>query len=68
MIMSNEHSEYELIDRLCGVTTQLADLVRKQAAVIMQADIPDETMEALEAERQPIDDEMDQLEYRMRRM
>ena len=68
MIMSNEPGAFELIDRLCGVTTQLADLVRKQAAVIMQADIPDETKQALEAERQPIDDELDQLEYRMRRI
>ena len=46
MIMSNEPGAFELIDRLCGVTTQLADLVRKQAAVIMQADIPDETKES----------------------
>lgn len=57
-----------MIDRLCSVTMLLSDLVRKQAAVIMQADIPDETKEALETERKPIDDELDQLEYNMRRL
>ena len=66
--MNEPQGAFELIDRLCEVTTQLADLVRKQAAIIMQSDIPEETKKELEAERKPIDDEVDLLEYKMRRM
>ncbi len=66
--MNEPQGAFELIDRLCEVTTQLADLVRKQAAIIMQSDIPEETKKELEAERKPIDDELDLLEYKMRRM
>ena len=66
--MNEPQGTFELIDRLCEVTTQLADLVRKQAAIIMQSDIPEETKKELEAERKPIDDELDLLEYKMRRM
>ena len=63
----NNEGTFELIDRLCGVSTQLADLVRKQAAVIIQADIPEETKAMLEAERKHADDELNLLEYKMRR-
>ena len=66
--MNEPKGAFELIDRLCEVTTQLADLVRKQAAIIMQSDITEETKKELEAERKPIDDELDLLEYKMRRM
>lgn len=67
--MSKPLGTYELIDRLCGVTTSLADLVRKQAAIILQADdIPAETKAELEAARKPAEDELDLLEYKMRRM
>lgn len=66
--MNEPQGAFELIDRLCEVTTQLADLVRKQAAIIMQSDIPEETKKELEAERKPIDDELDLFEYKMRRM
>ena len=38
---------YEMLDRMCGITTMLADLVREQASIIAQADIPDETKEVL---------------------
>lgn len=58
--------QFEIIDRLCGVTTMLADLVREQASIIAQADLPDETKEALAQRRKKADDELDALEYGMR--
>lgn len=66
--MNEPQGAFELIDKLCEVTTQLADLVRKQAAIIMQSDIPEETKKELETERKPIEDKLDLLEYKMRRI
>ena len=57
---------YEMIDRLCEVTTMLADLVKEQASLLAQADIPDETLVALHEKRQKADDELDTLEYALR--
>lgn len=59
--------EYEMIDRLCGVTTMLADLVREQAAIIAQADIPEETKQLIAEKRDATDEELDILEYHLRR-
>lgn len=59
--------EYEMIDRLCGVTTMLADLVREQAAIIAQADIPEETKHLIAEKRDATDEELDILEYHLRR-
>lgn len=59
--------EYEMIDRLCGVTTMLADLVREQAAIIAQADIPEETKQLIAKKRDATDEELDILEYHLRR-
>ncbi len=58
---------YEMIDRMCGVTTMLADLVREQAAIIAQADIPDETKEVLAKKRDAVYDELDIIEYGLRK-
>ena len=66
--MNEPQGTFELIDRQWEVTTQLAYLVRKQAAIIRQSDIPDETKKELEAERKPIDDKLDLLEYKIRRL
>lgn len=59
--------DYELIDRLCGVTTMLADIVKEQAAIIEQADIPDSVKEALKQKRDAADSELDVIEYGLRR-
>lgn len=59
--------DYELIDRLCGVTTMLADIVKEQAAIIAQADMPDSVKEALEKKRDSADLELDVIEYNLRR-
>lgn len=57
---------YEMIDRMCGVTTMLADLVREQAAIIAQADIPDETKEIIAKKRDAAYEELDVIEYGLR--
>lgn len=56
-------SDYELIERLCGVTTKLADIVRMQAAVIRQAGLSNKEIETMQSET---DDELDFLEYKLR--
>lgn len=61
-----EVSLYETIDRLCEVTTMLADLVREQAAVIAQADIPDDVKAEFAKKRATADDELDIVEYAVR--
>lgn len=60
--------EYEAIDRLCGVTTMLADLVREQAAIIAQADIPEETKQIIAKKRSAADKELDIIEYGLRKV
>lgn len=57
---------YEAIDRLCGVTTMLADLVREQAALLEMADLPEETLVALREKRAKASGELDILEYSLR--
>lgn len=57
---------YEMLDRMCGITTMLADLVREQASIIAQADIPDETKEVLAKKRDAADKELDIMEYSLR--
>lgn len=58
--------QYEIIDRLCGVTTELSDLVKKQAEIIAQCDIPDELNEELDAMREKADKDLDVIEYKLR--
>lgn len=59
--------DYELIEKLCEVTTTLADIVREQAAIIAQTDIPDSAKEALEKKRNMADSELDAIGYGIRR-
>ncbi len=58
--------DYEAIDKLCGVTTMLADLVREQAALLEMADFPEETMVALHEKRQKAWNELDIIEHGLR--
>lgn len=59
---------YEAIDKLCAVITMLSDLAREQAAIIAQADIPDETKEILAKKRDAVDKELDVIEYGLRKV
>lgn len=59
-------TQYELADRLCAATEILAGIIREQAAVIAQADIPDETKDALARKRGIAEAEMELLEYEIR--
>ena len=59
---------YEAMDKLCAVTTMLSDLAREQAAIIAQADIPDETKEILAKKRDAVDKELDVIEYGLRKV
>lgn len=56
---------YELIDRLCGVVTLQADIIRKQQAVIMQHGIEMEDSRLKEQLKQ-MEDVLDFAEYEMR--
>lgn len=58
----------EIIDNLCMVTTQLSDIVRKQAIVIEQSDIADAVKEELRQLRNETDDQLDLIEYGCRRL
>lgn len=66
--MSSEVGPLEIIDGLCSVTEKLAQLVKKQAEVIAQSDIAEEVKAELEAMKKETDDNLDILEYRMRRL
>lgn len=66
--MSSEVGPLEVIDGLCSVTEKLAQLVKKQAEVIAQADIAEEVKEELEAMQKETDSKLNVLEYKMRRM
>ncbi len=58
----------ELIDRLCAVTAMQADIIRKQALFIENCLTVDrEAKESFEAMRRPAEDELDLLEYEMRK-
>ena len=65
--MSN-YGPLEVIDGLCKVTEELAGIVKKQAEVLAQADIPEELAKELQEERDRADNALDVLEYKMRRM
>lgn len=53
---------YEAVDRLCDVAVMLAELVREQAAVIAQADIPDEAKSQLAGKRETAGKELDAIQ------
>lgn len=60
-------TQYELTDKLCGLTETLAGIIREQAAVIAQADIPDETKNELARKRSIAEAEMASLENKIKR-
>ena len=66
--MSSEVRPLEIIDGLCSVTEKLAQLAKKQAEVIAQSDIAEEVKAELEAMKKETDDNLDILEYKMRRL
>lgn len=66
--MSSEVGPLEIIDGLCSATERLAQLVKKQAEVIAQSDIAEEVKAELEAMKKETDDNLDILEYKMRRL
>ena len=57
----------ELIDRLCAVTTKLADIVRDQAQFIEQMEtVDEETKKHFAEKREAADEELDLIEIRLR--
>lgn len=64
----SEYGPFEVIDGLCKVTEELAGIVKKQAEVLAQADIPEELAQELQKEREEADNALDILEYKMRRI
>lgn len=58
--------EYEIIDLLCGVTTDLSDIVKKQAEIIAQYEISEEVAKELKEMREKADNALDIAEYRLR--
>ena len=58
---------FDVIDMMCEVTTMLSDIVREQAYILEQADIPEELKEDMRAMRDNADAKLDNIEYRLRR-
>ena len=58
----------ELVDELCGVTQTLADIIRKQAAVIEQSNIEIIDDGMLKNERKEADEKLDRIEMKLRRI
>lgn len=59
---------YETIDRLCTATNALADIVRKQAEVIAQADIAEEVRKELEHMETDANNQLDVAEMGLRKI
>lgn len=58
---------FDVIDMMCEVTTMLSDIVREQAYILEQADIPEELKEDMRAMRDNADANLDKIEYKLRR-
>jgi hypothetical protein len=59
----------EIVDMLCGVTEQLAEIVRKQAVMIEQEKIAGAVFsDDLSQERKKADEELDRIEMKLRRI
>lgn len=59
--------DYHIIDMLCSVTNDLAEIVKKQAEVIAQYQISEEVSRELKEMRDKADSELDVIEYNLRR-
>ena len=57
----------EIISRLCDVTELLSEIVKKQQIIIEQAKIESAVREELQKSIKRSDEELDMLEYRMRK-
>lgn len=57
----------EIISRLCDVTGLLSEIVKKQQIIIEQAKIENAVREELQKSIKRSDEELDMLEYRMRK-
>ena len=60
-------SPLEIVSRLCGVTTALSDIVRKQQEIIERSKIEEEVKKELRKQVKEADRELDVLEYHIRR-
>ena len=58
----------EIIDRLCAVTSLLAEIVKEQTIAIAQSEIAEEVKAELMEKQNKADEELDLLEYKMRRL
>ena len=56
-------TDYQLIDIMCAVTTQLSDLVRKQYAILRQHGL---TCEDIDKSIEKADSDLDRIEYALR--
>ena len=57
----------EIISHLCDVTGLLSEIVKEQQTIIEQAKIEDAAREELQKSIKKSDEELDMLEYRMRK-
>jgi len=59
---------YGLIDSLCQVTNDLLFIVKQQAEILAQADVPEELLHNLTEKRDKEEDDLDIIEYRLRNL
>ena len=57
---------YVIVDRLCGSTTQMLEIIRKQEEIIEQCRISDELHKELDDMKSDVDQKMDLIEYDLR--
>ena len=57
---------YVIVDRLCGATTQLLQIIKKQEEIIEQCRISDELHKELDDMKNDVDQKMDLIEYDLR--
>ena len=58
----------EIISRLCGITTDLSEIVRKQQETIERSKVEEAVKEELRQMVDGADREMDVMEYHLRRI
>lgn len=57
----------EIIDTLCRVTSDMADLVNRMTVELEQANVAQEVMEELEERKKKCDEKLDIIKYNTRR-
>ena len=58
----------EIISRLCGITTELSEIVRKQQENIERSKVEEDVKEELRQMVDGVEMEMDVMEYHLRRI